>query len=244
MEMVQKKLPKANDFPPPWGFTEQSSDATKVLHIEAAMRTACEALAWVFGSNFTAQTKVALAAASHEVLILHRHQFTPARIIALYHSIIADFFRRIHLQVRDWSSDQRYGIEIPPEGSEEVGHISMLYYRNGQLPLQEVWGPETVAASLHANKAFTSVQNCSDSKPGKPSADVNEETQGGESKPPYPADLHTGSKSKPHAKVRTTPGFHEGFRDAYKLYAFLGMGSIMSKERINPMVMVPRFERN
>jgi hypothetical protein len=44
----------------------------------------------------------------------------------------------------------------------------MYYFRNGLLALQEVWGPETIAASLHANKAFTSVHNCWDFKPRKP----------------------------------------------------------------------------
>jgi hypothetical protein len=38
--------------------------------------------------------------------------------------------------------------------------------------------------------------------------------------------------------------FGRWLSDAYKLYVFLGMGSIMSKGQINPMVVVPRFERN
>ena len=45
----------------------------------------------------------------------------------------------------------------------------MLYYRNSMITLKEVWGPETIAASAHANEAFTSVRNCTDSKPRKPS---------------------------------------------------------------------------
>ena len=38
--------------------------------------------------------------------------------------------------------------------------------------------------------------------------------------------------------------FGRWLSDAYKLYVFLGMGSIMSKGQSNPMVVVPRFERN
>ena len=32
--------------------------------------------------------------------------------------------------------------------------------------------------------------------------------------------------------------------DAYKLYVYLGMESIMSKGQSNPMLVVPRFEKN
>ena len=38
--------------------------------------------------------------------------------------------------------------------------------------------------------------------------------------------------------------FGRWLSDAYKLYVFLGTGSIMSKGQINPMVVVPKFERN
>ena len=100
-------------------------------------------------------------------------------IVSSSRQLVLSLCITVSLQIFSEESIYKFGIgpvisvtvtgEIPPEDSEEKGTISMLYFRNGIVTLKEVWGPKAIAASAHANEAFTSVRNCADSKPRKPS---------------------------------------------------------------------------